>query len=78
MVDGVGDSVVFAVTIPATVWRRYYGGSVRTVRVTAEDGRTVAFPAGVLQRFVGADGVYGRFRLEFDGQGRFQGIERLG
>ncbi len=56
---------------------RLYEGSARTVVCRAEDGRTVSFPARVLRPYVTADGVRGRFRIEFGSDNRFSGIQRL-
>lgn len=57
--------------------RRYYAGSARQVAAVDELGRSVRFPADILRRYVAHDGVYGRFRIDFDAQGRFREIERL-
>lgn len=57
--------------------RRYYAGRARQVAAIDEAGRSVRFPAEILRRHVGHDGVHGRFRIEFDAAGRFSSIERL-
>lgn len=49
-----------------------------TIHARSVDGRTVRFPASVLQRFLTHAGIVGRFRLHFDGAGRLDRIERLG
>jgi len=54
----------------------YYRGTARTVHATASTGQAVTFPASALQRHVAADGVHGWFRLDFDEQHKFVGLER--
>lgn len=71
-------SVTFSVNIPAEAYLRYYRGSARDVLVTADDGRTVRFPARLLRAVVTREGIKGRFRLFYDEQGKSHGLERLG
>lgn len=49
----------------------YYRGEARTVHARATNGQTVQFPASVLQKHVGKDGIHGRFRMEFDENHKF-------
>lgn len=55
----------------------YYRGSVKTVLARALDGRTVSFPAQVLQPYVTHDGVSGEFDLEIDHNNRFVRLSRV-
>ncbi|WP_435103359.1 DUF2835 domain-containing protein [Arhodomonas sp. AD133] len=59
-------------------WLAYYQGAARDVLATAEDGRRVRFPARVLHRHSGHDGVRGRFELEYGDDGRFIALRRVG
>jgi len=70
-------SVIFSVAIGPEDWLDYYRHSAASVLVTAEDGRRVRFPARLLHRHASRDGVRGRFRLLYDGEGRQRGLERL-
>lgn len=70
-------SLVVALAIPADELLRYYKGSARHVVATAENGQTLQFPANILRDLVTHDGVYGRFRIDFDERGRFREITRL-
>lgn len=54
----------------------YYRGTARTVHALATTGQTVNFPASAIQRFVTTEGVHGWFRLDFDEQHKFVGLER--
>lgn len=53
----------------------YYRGQIRTVRARATNGQMVQFPASALQKHILKDGVYGRFRIEFDEQQKFVRLE---
>ncbi|MCT7361064.1 MAG: hypothetical protein COB09_11990 [Thalassobium sp.] len=64
--------------ISAQEYQRFYRGQVKQVVAQALDGRTIRFPANVLQQVVQHEGIYGRFAIEFDDQGKFQRIVRLG
>lgn len=50
----------------------------REVVTQAVDGRTVKFPAQVLQPFVSHAGIHGVFEISFTDSGRFRSIIRLG
>lgn len=63
--------------IPAEEFVRLYEGSARYVVATDEQGRTVRFTAGHLRRFVTAEGVRGRFEIEYGPDHRFRSIRRL-
>lgn len=54
-----------------------YKTYTRSVRATSRDGRSIRFPAGILQRFVEHEGVRGTFRIRFDENHKFQRIERI-
>lgn len=64
--------------IPADDYIRLYQGVVKNVFAKAVDGRSIQFPARILQPFVGHHGVRGRFLIYFDEQGKFEKIERIG
>lgn len=65
-------------SISAQEYQRFYLGQAKFVVAQAIDGRNVRFPANVLQQVVQHEGIYGRFAIEFDDQGKFQRILRLG
>lgn len=70
-------SVDLTLTIDAEEFVRLYSGSARDVVARADDGRTVRFPGAILRPHVTRDGIRGRFRIFFDGYGRFVSIDRL-
>lgn len=71
-------AIEFNLQLSAAKVLTYYRGQSRTVVATLDDGRTIQFPATALQKVVTEEGVHGRFRLVFDSQNKFQGIERIG
>lgn len=70
-------SLIIRLAIPAEEFVRLYSGEARDVIALAETGETVRFPGSVLRGEVTHDGVYGRYRLSYDGDGRFVSIARL-
>jgi hypothetical protein len=73
----MGDTLVFHLNLPRDTWLHYYRGRASSVRVRAEDGRTVSLPASALRRFAGHDGVHGRFELRYDQAHRLLDLRRL-
>ncbi|HHM04864.1 MAG TPA: DUF2835 family protein [Gammaproteobacteria bacterium] len=69
--------VRFHLSIPADDYLAYYQGAARAVSVVAADGRRIEFPAAVLRPFVGHEGIYGWFEIEFDQNRRLVDIRRL-
>jgi len=69
--------VRFAIRISAEDYIYYYRGQAKQVIVNADDGRRVQFPASCLQPFVLHDGINGVFRLRFDANNKFVGIEKI-
>lgn len=69
-------TITVELMISAEDFLALYRGTAREVVATAIDGRTVRFPASVLQPFVTNDGVTGRFHIEFDEKNKFKYITR--
>lgn len=67
--------LIFDLHISAEKMLGYYRGEVRNVFARATNGQTVQFPASVLQKHVGKDGIHGRFRMEFDENHKFVRLE---
>ncbi len=67
----------FRIDISAEDWLDYYGGRVKYVVATADDGRTVKFAAKHLQSYIRRDGVHGRFRMLIDDQNNFVRLEAV-
>ncbi|ODC03922.1 hypothetical protein BFW38_10610 [Terasakiispira papahanaumokuakeensis] len=56
---------------------RYYQGGSHWVMAQSIEGRRIQFPASVLHRIVGPQGVSGIFRIRFTDEGRFEDIQRV-
>jgi ferritin len=67
----------FSLMISAEQYQSYYRGSAKFVRVQAEDGRTLKFPADRLQQFVTHEGIKGRFEIVFDKQHKLVSLKRI-
>ena len=73
----MASSVIVDIYISADEYLKWYGGKASDVFTHARDGRSVSFPAKILQRFITRDGIKGSFLITFDEQNRFEKIERL-
>ncbi len=69
-------SITVMLSISPEEYLRWYQGTASDVLATSQDGRTVQFPARILQKFVTGDGIQGTFVLRYDEAGRFVAIER--
>jgi len=56
---------------------RYYQGSARFVRVTATTGQKIQFPAEHLRAFIGANGIEGKFSIQFDENHKLVGLKKV-
>ena len=70
-------AVLVRLAIPAEEYQRLYMGAVRDVLARSDDGRSIRFPAIILRPYVTHSGVYGVFKILFDDNNRFQGIEKI-
>lgn len=70
-------SVIVDIFISAEEYLKWYGGAATEVYTTSRDGRSVRFPAKILQKYVGHEGIRGTFLISFDENQRFKKIERL-
>ncbi|PCJ19945.1 MAG: hypothetical protein COB04_04995 [Gammaproteobacteria bacterium] len=55
----------------------WYQGHAKSVVATARDGRSVSFPAKILQPFVTREGICGAFEIRFGKDNKFSSIRRL-
>lgn len=69
--------IVVDLHISAEEWLRLYRGEALNVAARSRDGRSVRFPARILQSFVAHEGIRGSFLIEFDERGKFQHISKL-
>jgi len=67
----------FSLDISSEKYLAYYGGAAKFVRVQAEDGRFLKFPASELQKFVSHNGIHGRFEILFSDEYKLVGLNKL-
>lgn len=65
----------FSLAISAQDCLLYYQGLIKYVKARTDEGLSVQFPASVLQTILKPDGVYGRFAIYYDKNGKFIKIE---
>lgn len=70
-------TITVRLRISASDYLRWYRGTVNTVQAVSTDGRTIKFPASILQRFVTKDGVNGTFALRFDKNNKLESVRKL-
>lgn len=73
-----GGSVIHVpITIGREEYLKVYQGSARNVFAHDVSGRSVSFPAKILQPFVTHSGIQGLFAIRFSEAGKFLSIERI-
>ena len=70
-------NIIVDLYISADEYLKIYQGSAKFIKATAIDGRSVRFPANIMQKFVLHDGLRGRFEIEFDREHKFKQVKRL-
>ena len=69
--------VLVPIHLSADEYLQYYRGSAKNVFARDLDGRTVQFPANLLQKFVTQEGVNGLFEIAFGPGGKLISIHRV-
>ena len=69
--------VVVSLTIDADEYIKLYQGRAKSVYTHSLDGKSIRFPATILQPFVTRAGIQGTFRILFDENNRFTSIEAM-
>ncbi len=70
-------TVIVDIFISADEFVKQYQFSGAVVATYSRDGRSVQFPANILQRFISHTGIDGSFRIQFDDSGKFIQIEKI-
>lgn len=66
----------FHLRITPEQYVNYYRGAARHVVARCATGQTIQFPASLLQRFVTAEGIRGRFVLTCDERHKVVDLQR--
>lgn len=69
--------VIVPLTISAEEYLKLYQGSARSVYAKTTEGKSIRFPANILQPFVTRAGIKGHFSIEFDQCNKFKTISRI-
>ena len=67
----------FEISIPNERLLRHYSGHATGIVVTTTTGATLQLPAVAFRKFVSANGLHGRFRVEYSEQNRLTSLRRL-
>lgn len=70
-------SMIVDLHIPADEYLKMYQGVASSVRAMARDGRSIRFPARILQPYITREGITGSFLIYFDEEMKFRAIDRL-
>jgi hypothetical protein len=68
--DGVAEQYIVDLAISKQELLKYYRGAASQISAVATDGQTILFPVTAIQPFVTHEGVFGRFQLQVNSQGR--------
>ena len=68
--DGVAEQFIVELAISTQELLKYYRGAASQISAVATDGQTILFPVTAIQPFVTHEGVFGRFQLQVNSQGR--------
>ncbi|MAV75991.1 MAG: hypothetical protein CBD32_02885 [Actinobacteria bacterium TMED172] len=68
--DGVAEQYIVELAISKQELLKYYRGAASQISAVATDGQTILFPVTAIQPFVTHEGVFGRFQLQVNSQGR--------
>ena len=68
--DGVAEQYIVELAISKHKLLRFYRGAASQISAVSADGQTILFPVTAIQPFVTHEGVFGRFQLQVNSQGR--------
>ncbi|WP_396586195.1 DUF2835 family protein [Bermanella sp. R86510] len=68
--------IIVDIHIDSEELQRAYQG-VEHVYAQAIDGRRIRFPVKILWKFIGHNGIHGRFAITYDQHNKFERVERL-
>ena len=69
--------ILIDLTISQEEFLSWYQGQAQSVLATSRDGRSVSFPAKILQPYVTRDGVSGAFEICFGADSKFTSIRKV-
>jgi hypothetical protein len=69
--------ISFGLSINYEDYLSFYQGLASRVRLRADNGQIIVFPASRLKPFLDHTGVHGRFLITYDEHNKFVSLERL-
>ena len=69
--------IIFHLNITADEYVRVYSGTAKYVITKSVDGKSIQFPANILQPYLTHDGVSGRFAMKYDKNNKFVSIQKI-
>ena len=75
--DNSMPEVIVSLNISADEYLKLYQGAAKSVYTRTSKGRSIRFPANILQPFVSHQGIKGEFIIRFDRDNRFVDIQAL-
>ncbi len=67
----------FHLNISNQNYQSYYSGVAKFVKVQAEDGRSLQFPASELQPFISHSGIQGKFEIVFNDNHKLVSLKQI-
>ena len=72
------NEIIVDIRISPDEYVKQYRAANCMVSTHARDGRSVRFPADILQPFLLHNGIVGSFKISFDSAGKFKTVMRIG
>ena len=70
--------ISFGLSVSYDDYLSFYQGIASRVRLRADNGQIIVFPASRLKPFLSHSGVHGRFVITYDENNKFVSLERVG
>jgi hypothetical protein len=70
-------SLFVDIKITAEEYLKSYQAANAVVTTHSRCGRSVQFPANILQPYVSHSGIQGSFQIEFDQSGKFKAVKKI-
>ena len=71
------NKAIVTINLTAEQVKQFYMGQKNRVQAYTDDGQSVSVPYDILLEFVSHHGIYGRFEIRYDEDGKFRGISRI-
>ncbi|MCK5894266.1 MAG: DUF2835 family protein [Endozoicomonadaceae bacterium] len=72
------NTVTININLTSEQVKQYYMGGKNRVQAYTDDGQNISIPYDILLRFVTHHGIYGRFKISYDNNGKCQEISQVG